>query len=104
MTARSRLDANALAARLVDAQEQLREANETLDAIRNGDVDAVVVGGPAGQIVYTLESADRPYRVLVEQMVEGAVTLTGDGLLLYANRSFAELAKQPFETLIGTNL
>ena len=58
----------------------LQEANETLDAIRNGEVDAVVVGGPHGQVVYTLENADRPYRVLVEQMRE--YLLTGSGIKL----------------------
>jgi aminoglycoside phosphotransferase len=63
--------------------EQLREAQETLDAIRNGEVDAVVVGGASGQQVYTLESADRPYRLLIEQMREGAVTLSHDNTILY---------------------
>jgi DNA-binding transcriptional LysR family regulator len=65
-----------LEARTRELEAALLEANETLDAIRNGEVDAVVVGGPHGQIVYTLENADRPYRVLVEQMREGAVTLS----------------------------
>jgi PAS domain S-box-containing protein len=79
----------------------LQEANETLDAIRNGEVDAVVVGGPAGQVVYTLENADRPYRVLVEQMREGAVTLNSQGIILYCNQSFAELIGLRSETIIG---
>jgi PAS domain S-box-containing protein len=94
----------ALLARLAELEDRLREANETLDAIRNGDVDAVVVGGPAGQLVYTLESADRPYRVFVEQMKEGALTLTGEGLILYCNRSFADLAGSSPEHIVGTNL
>jgi PAS domain S-box-containing protein len=79
----------------------LREATETLDAIRNGDVDAVVVGGPHGQVVYTLESADRPYRVLVEQMREGAVTLDLQGTIFYCNQSFAELIGRRSEDIIG---
>ena len=70
----ARLDSS----QLVELQDRLREAEETLDAIRNGDVDAVVVGGPSGQQVYTLENADRPYRVLIEQMQEGAITLSDD--------------------------
>ena len=85
--------------RLLEAA--LREANETLDAIRNGDVDAVVVGGPQGQVVYTLESADRPYRVLVEQMREGAVTLNPRGTIFYCNQSFAELVGRRSEDIIG---
>ncbi len=70
---------------IAELEARLREAEETLDAIRNGDVDAVVVGGPSGQQVYTLENADRPYRVLIEQMQEGAVTLSEDGTILYCN-------------------
>jgi len=90
--------------RIEDLERQLQEANETLDAIRNGEVDAVVVRGPDGQIVYTLENADRPYRVLVEQMIEGAVTLSGEGLLLYVNRSFSNLLERRFEELVGASL
>ena len=36
---------------------RLREAEETLEAIRTGEVDAVVIAGPSGQQVYTLENA-----------------------------------------------
>src|SRR6201996_3851259 len=88
-------------ARIRALETALQEANETLDAIRNGEVDAVVVGGPHGQVVYTLENADRPYRVLVEQMREGAVTLNSQGVILYCNQSFAELIGQRSEAIIG---
>ena len=82
---------------------RLREADETLTAIRCGDVDAVVVGGPAGQQVYTLENADRPYRALIEQMQEGAVTLSATGAILYCNDRFADIIEAPRDTLIGTD-
>ena len=85
-------------------QDQLQEATDTLDAIRNGDVDAVVIGGPAGQVVYTLENADKPYRVLVEQMREGAVTLDAAGTILYSNYSFAELVKEKQEAVVGERI
>lgn len=90
--------------RIAELERLLDEANETLDAIRNGEVDAIVVGGPTGQFVYTLENADRPYRILVEQMKEGAITLNEDGLVLYANQSFAQLIGQPVADLVGTAL
>ena len=83
---------------------RLREAEETLEAIRAGEVDAVVVAGPAGQQVYTLENADRPYRVLVEQMQEGAVTLSQDGTILYCNRRFASLVYSAHDSIIGLSL
>jgi PAS domain S-box-containing protein len=91
-------------ARLRELETELLEARETLDAIRNGEVDAVVVGGPDGQIIYTLENADRPYRVLVEQMREGAVTLSGDGTILYCNASFAEFIGQPARDAVGEHI
>jgi len=87
-----------------ELRARLREAEETLDAIRNGDVDAVVVGGPSGQQVYTLENADRPYRVLIEQMQEGAVTLGEDGSILYCNERFARMVDAQREQLIGTEM
>ena len=59
------------------------QAQETLDAIRNGEVDAVVVGGPDSRRIYTLESADRSYRLLIEQMREGATMLSADSAVLY---------------------
>jgi len=86
---------------LAELRLRLREAEETLDAIRNGEVDAVVVGGVSGQQVYTLENADRPYRVLIEQMQEGAVTLARDGTLLYCNQRFATLIGVEREQLMG---
>lgn len=83
---------------------RLREAEETLEAIRIGEVDAVVVAGANGQQVYALENADRPYRVLVEQMREGAVTLSEDGLILYCNNRFATLVGEVHDSLIGESV
>ncbi|QPF83799.1 response regulator [Bradyrhizobium genosp. L] len=80
---------------------RLREAEETLDAIRTGAVDAVVIAGSQGQQVYTLENADRPYRVLVEQMQEGAITLSETGIILYCNARFATLVAGPHDGIVG---
>ncbi len=86
---------------LAELQARLVEAEATLDAIRRGEVDAVVVGGPDGQLVYTLENADRPYRVLIEQMQEGAVTLGDDGTILYCNQRFATLLGTDRSSVLG---
>ena len=67
-----------------------------------GEIDALVVEGAGGGKVYTLHSADEPYRNLVEQMQEGAVVLTGRGDMLYANARFAALVGEPIETVIGS--
>lgn len=82
----------------------LAEAQETLEAIRNGEVDAVVVSGPRGNQIYSLTSAEQPYRVYVEQMQEGAVTVSADGLILYCNQRFADMMQTPLERVIGSEL
>ena len=64
----------------------------------------MVVGGPTGQQVYTLENADRPYRILVEQMQEGAATLGKDGTILYCNQRFAAIVRMPHENVIGNSI
>lgn len=76
---------------------RLAEAEESLRAIRNGEVDAVVVAGRHGPQVFTLEGAEHAYRTLIESMNEGALTLTADAMILYANRCFARLVKCPLE-------
>ena len=77
------------------------EAEETLSAIRRGEVDAFLVSTDEGEKVYTLNTAEHPYRVLVEQMREGAVTLSADGTILYCNESFARLLGMPHQSLMG---
>lgn len=82
-------------------RRRLTEAEDTLYAIRSGEVDAVVVEGPSGQQVYTLESPDEPFRIFVEQMQEGALTLNGEGSIIYCNRFFADLLDCPVEQVRG---
>ena len=59
--------------------ERLAEAEETLRAVRSGEIDAFIVQGPDGEQVYALRSAEQPYRNLIEDMLEGAAILTTDG-------------------------
>jgi PAS domain S-box-containing protein len=87
-----------------DLRLQLAEARETLEAIRNGEVDAVVVGGPDNRRVYTLETADRSYRLLIEQMTEGALMVGQDGVVLYGNRALADMLGSTPSALIATGL
>ncbi|MEO6567211.1 MAG: ATP-binding protein [Opitutaceae bacterium] len=89
---------------LTRLQESLREAQETLEAIRSGEVDAVVVTGVNGSQVYSMAGADQPYRVYVEQMQEGAVTVSPEALILYCNQRFADMVRRPLEKVISTNL
>ncbi|HMF14851.1 MAG TPA: PAS domain-containing protein, partial [Gemmataceae bacterium] len=72
-------------------EQQLHDAEQTILAIRRGGVDAFVMRGPDGDQIYTLQSADRPYRLLVESMQQGAATLQTDGVIIYFNGRLAEL-------------
>ncbi len=82
----------------------VEEAQATLDAIAAGHVDAVVVHGPHGPQVFHLEGPDHPFRTLVERMQEGALTLSEDGTILYANAYLAQLLRLPVEEVIGQPL
>jgi PAS domain S-box-containing protein len=90
-----------LEAENADLRARLAEAEQTLEAIRSGQVDALVIEGPEGQRIFSLTGAERPYRTLIEQMQEGAVTLGSDGSIQYCNRAFADLVKRPLETIPG---
>ena len=87
--------------RIKKLQSELEEAQETLRAIREGEVDALVVDGPHGPQLFSLKSAEQPYRMLVEQMQEGAVTLTTAGDVLYCNHFFMQMVGLPPESIVG---
>jgi len=93
---------------LIVENEQLRsrvlEIEEALTAIRNGEVDAIMVSGKKGEQVYSVSSAETPYRTFIEEMSEGAVTLTKEGMILYCNPKFAEIVQAPYETVVGSTL
>ena len=88
---------------LAELSARLAEAEETLRAIRSGEVDSVMVAGKEGSQVFTLDGAEHVYRVLIESMNEGALTLTADGMILYANQCFARMVKRPLEQVLGSS-
>jgi two-component system phosphate regulon sensor histidine kinase PhoR len=80
----------------------LTESQETLSAIQRGDVDAIVVSGTKGEQVYSISSAETPYRTFIEEMNEGAVTLSREGIIIYCNQRFADFVREPIERVIGS--
>jgi two-component system, OmpR family, phosphate regulon sensor histidine kinase PhoR len=80
---------------------QLKEANETIHAIRTGQIDALVVETQGGPQLYTLKTADHTYRVFIEKMKEGAVTLDSKGIILYSNSQFASMINMPLTKVVG---
>src|SRR5687768_6378686 len=85
----------------IELKSRLEETEETLRAIRQYMVDAFVVTRSDGTEVVTLSDADFPYRLMVEAMNEGAVTLIPDGTIFYCNRRFGEMVQMDPERLIG---
>jgi PAS domain S-box-containing protein len=88
---------------LAKLRARLADAEGTLRAIRTGEVDTVMVAGKEDSQVFTLEGAEHAYRVLIESMNEGALTLTTDKMILYANQCFARMVKCPLEQVIGSS-
>ncbi len=93
---------------LINENEELRmklaEAEETLNAIIDGKIDAIVTPGLEGDQVFTLKGADYAYRLLVEAMNEGAATLTPDGILMYSNSRFAGMLGVSTRDIIGRSI
>jgi PAS domain S-box-containing protein len=89
---------------LDELRHRLQEAEETLRAIRSGEVDALVISRPDGEQIYTLQGAETAYRVMVEAMSEGALMLIEDGTILYCNSHLAGMLNLPLDGLLGTSL
>lgn len=83
---------------------RLSEAEETLRAIRSGEVDAIVVNGQGGEKVFTLQGADHTYRVFVERMNEGAAVLSSDHTVLHCNGRFARFLGAGLQSVIGSSM
>ncbi|MDP2853901.1 MAG: sigma 54-interacting transcriptional regulator [Smithellaceae bacterium] len=89
---------------LQELTERMTQSEETLRAILSGEVDGLVVKTAEGDRVYTLSGADHPYRIMVEAMNEGAVTLSDDGTILFCNQRFADIVSGSLEKIIGASI
>ena len=84
-------------------KSKILELEENLRAIQNGEVDALVVAGPSGNRIFTLQSNEQPYRELVEVMNEGALTVSPDGIILYSNARFEAMTRVRHGKLVGSD-
>jgi len=88
-----------------ELRQRLMEAEGNLYAIYHGEIDALLLADERGERrVFTLRSADAPYRALVERMQEGAATLSVTGDIVYCNQRFADLVGVPLEQVFGTSI
>jgi formate hydrogenlyase transcriptional activator len=89
---------------LQELTSRMKEAENTLHAILSGEVDGLVIKTAEGDRVFTLSGANHPYRIMVETMNEGAVTLTADGIILFCNQRFADIVKMSLEEIVGSSI
>jgi len=89
---------------LQEITPRMMAAEETLRAILSGEVDGLVVKSAQGDRVFTLSGADHPYRIMVETMNEGALTLAVDGTILFCNQRFADIVKRSLEKVMGSSI
>lgn len=94
-------DTGELLRELEETRRQLQEAQDTVEAIRTGGVDALIVQNGHQHQLYTLQSADHAYRIFIEKMTEGAVTLNQEGVISYANSQFAAMIELPLSYVLG---
>jgi PAS domain S-box-containing protein len=93
-----------LRAQLDDVRYRLAEAEETLRAIREGDVDAIVISGTGGDQILALDPGDDAYRLTVETLNEAGMTVAPDGTILFANKALARMLGVPLEQVVGSPL
>jgi PAS domain S-box-containing protein len=86
---------------IAELRNHLDEAEAIIAAIRSGAADAIAMETPTGVSVFTLQGSEHPYRIMVETMNEGAVTVAADGLVLYCNERFAEMLESDLQEIIG---
>jgi PAS domain S-box-containing protein len=87
-------------AELAEVRAQLRELQQTIEAIRTGEVDSLLIGPPGHEQVHF--TVDRSYRLIVEAMNEGAATVSTSWVILAANPRLGSMTGRDAAELIGT--
>lgn len=82
--------------------QHLHDTKASNGTIKAGDIDALVIANEKSLKVYTEHTADKTYRVLIEKMHEGAVTINEDGTIIYCNSCFADMVNLPLQNVIGS--
>lgn len=94
----------AMQKRIKELEERLEESDQLINAIKAGEVDAFAISNTAESEIYTLQSGDYAYRILIEEFGEGALNVTEDGLIVYTNPYFCKLLNKPYEQVIGSKI
>ncbi|MCD6019331.1 MAG: sensor signal transduction histidine kinase, phytochrome A-like protein [Bacteroidetes bacterium] len=87
---------------IAELKAKLFESNSIIEAIKDGDIDALVLNMNGKSNLYAIESADYTYRLLIEKFSEGALSVSDNGLILFCNKSFSKLVGVEADKIIGT--
>src|SRR6187431_1724065 len=87
-----------------ELESRLGESEQLIEAIKAGEVDAFAIHTADQAEIYTLQTGDYAYRILIEEFGEGAVNVTEEGLIVYTNACFYDLLKLPYEKVIGSSI
>ena len=86
---------------VTELSQEEEVAGATVEAIRNGSVDALVVGGES---VVMLDSAQRFYQAAVERMQQGVIIIGAYGEIAYANQRMSTMLAMGKERLLSMSL
>jgi PAS domain S-box-containing protein len=98
---KKKLSAEEAALKIQELQSHLDEYEQLIEAIKGGEVDAFALKTNNQSAIFSLQTVDYAYRVLVENFAEGAINLSEEGLITYTNTYFSELLNLPYETVVG---
>ena len=93
-----------LLSKIQQLESRLEESEQLIEAIKTGEVDAFAINRENKSEIYTLQSADYAYRVLIEEFQEGAINVTEEGLILYTNPYLLQLVKISYDKVIGLSV
>ena len=102
LTAVTFLDKQAL--RAPGLAEKVSECLEVVHALRNGQVDAVLVPCAETTLPLLAAGADGVYRLLVETLQEGILTVDLEGNILFTNWRTAEILGCDADSLLGLSV
>lgn len=91
-----------LKAKNVELRQQLKDLKASIRKVKTGNIDALVIPDKKDVKIFTERTADKTYRILIEKMNEGAVTLNERGIIIYCNSHFANMVDLPLQKVIGT--
>jgi PAS domain S-box-containing protein len=100
---KNELSAEESASKIIELQSRLDEYEQLIEAIKGGEVDAFALKTNNQSEIFTLQTVDYAYRILVENFGEGALNLSETALIVYTNNYFPELLKVSYENIIGNS-